>query len=135
MTSLGIGVIIGFISLAVFFLERTTNHDPIWILGFLLIFFGAIFTCAIPVKEVYMVRVPLKVEKTSEELHVKDDWRGWLHCNVTDLFQASTNDIVVWERQKYNLYGYNVRLEYGTGLRSNSEIRRALSNENHQVEQ
>lgn len=127
MTGIGIAVIGLFVSAVGIMIERVVNHDPAWLMLIILIGLCILLTGICPYTQTLEVRIPECVEKTSFLLAVKDNKYGVLTTDNIGLWNTPTNDIVTWQRHKYNLYGGVVETLTGTADKNETAIKEVLT--------
>lgn len=128
MTLIGIGIIIGLISITALVIERIHNHDAIWIITFIPLFIFAVASLLAPWGGCYLeIRKPEIVEKTTTSLIVQDSKYGMLHSELVKDWIALTNKVVVWKKVQINVYGYESEETIKIGTLWEWEIKHALN--------
>lgn len=134
MTGIGIAVIGLFVSAVGIMIERVVNHDPAWLMLIIPIVFAVMISCISPYRTEFEVKKPTLIEKTSFLVAVKDNDVGVLTSDNISIWNANTNDVMVWQRRKYNLYGSLNDVATGLGLKDEKEIadtiKMGVTNEN-----
>lgn len=139
MTGIGIALIALFASAIVFMIERCINHDhdPSWLMFIVVIGFGVLISDIWTYRTEFEVKKPSLIEKTSFLVAVRDNDVGVLTSDNISIWNANTNDVMIWQRRKYNVYGSMNEVKTGLGLKDEKviaeTIKMGVTNENSYV--
>jgi hypothetical protein len=141
MALVGIGIILFLVSLAGLLIERMIHTDnPAWLMGILIIVLILGASIEIPHHEIFEVRIPECVEKTSFLLTVKDNKFGVLSSDKIALWNSPTNDIVIYSKKWYNVFDFEKGTEVSIANKNDEFIKVGMeqtgeTNENNNIKQ